>query len=522
MKFSNVFGKVIKRSLKSEQDATSDVEWNPFSTNLRENEKLLQEQMGDSADIMFTKFTMQMKNNDTDTDALLVVVDGLVNEETKRNNILKPLQEHPISIEPNEHLDQVQNRLSIKHIAVEKNVNKAVFNILNSKGLLIIDGVDQGLILDMEGFETRTIAEPSNEKTVRGSHEGFIETTSTNMSMLRRRISHPALQFEQKKIGKFTRTNVTIAYMKHITDPELLQRVRDRLDQIEVDNIDSSGNVEQFIEDHPYSIFPTIGNTERPDLAASLLMEGKIVIMVDGDPVSLYVPLLFVESVKNIEDYESRPFYASFLRLLRAFAFIVSVTFPAVYVSALNFNKAMIPTDLIVPLFQARETVPFPLAMEVFFMILMFEVVREAGVRLPETIGSALSIVGALILGEVSVSAGLVGAPTIVIVSLSYIASFMITPIADVTALLRLGFVISSSIFGMYGIIVLWLGILTHMVSLTSLGVPHMAPFAPFYFRDWKDAIIRVPLRWIKYRQKSVPHQQSRRIKSLPKTGGKQ
>lgn len=207
--------------------------------------------------------------------------------------------------------------------------------------------------------------------------------------------------------------------------------------------------------------------------------------------------------------------------MLRFVSFVISISLPGIYIAAINFHKVMIPSDMIVPIIQARETVPFPLAMEIAMMILMFEVVREAGVRLPQQIGSALSIVGALILGQVSVSAGLVGAPTIIVVSISYIAAFVITPIADVTALLRIGLFIASSLFGGYGLIVAMLGLLTHMISLTSFGIPFMAPFAPFYFQDWKDSLIRLPLRWKKQRPKSIPNQRKTRIRSLPKTGDK-
>ena len=222
-----------------------------------------------------------------------------------------------------------------------------------------------------------------------------------------------------------------------------------------------------------------------------------------------------------IEDYNSRPYYSSFIRFIRFVSFYFSTTLPALYFSALNFNKQMIPSDLLVPIIQAREMVPFSLWLEMALMILMFEVVREAGVRLPQAVGSALSIVGALILGQVAVSAGLVGAPTIVIISISYISAFIITPIADVTALLRIALLIASSLFGPFGLIVAILGLTTHMVSLTSMGVPYMAPIAPTHFRDFKDLVFRFPIKWLKHRPKSIPNQRDSKIQSLPNTGDK-
>ncbi|GGB59457.1 spore germination protein [Lentibacillus populi] len=513
--------KLLKNMKERQKEGNSNDKWQPFSTNINENEKTLRQQLGTSQDVMFTKFTIKLQNGDR-LSAMLVAIDGLVKEDAKRDNVLKPLIENPLQEKLNKDLKQIQERLSTKKATLEDNLSKAVFQILKAKALLIVDGFNNGLLITIEGFETRAIEEPDTEQAVRGAREGFIESTGVNVSLLRRRVAHPSLRFETIEIGKFSQTGVTIAYIKDIVDLDLVQRVKHRLDKIKVDSISSSGDVEQLIEDHPYSILPTIGNTERPDKAAALLMEGRVLLLIDGNPFCLYVPHLFLESFQNIEDYNSRPYYSSFIRLLRFLAFFISISFPALYISVLNFNKSLIPSDMIVPLIQARETVPFPLAMEVIMMILMFEVVREAGVRLPKQLGSALSIVGALILGDVSVSAGLVGAPTIVIVSISYIAAFVITPIADVTALIRIGLFIASSVFGSYGLCMAMLGLLTHMVSLTSLGVPYMTPFSPSHFQDWKDGIIRFPTKLLKQRPKSIPNKRTTRMKSLPKTGDKQ
>src|SRR5699024_3765124 len=346
----------------------------------------------------------------------------------------------------------------------------------------------------------------------------FIESMSVNLTLIRRKISHPSLRFETLKIGKYSQTGITIAYVKDIAKPELVNQIKERLQQIKIDMLESSGEIEQLIEDHTYSIFPTVGNTERPDKAASMLMEGRVCILIDGQPVSLFVPYLFVESIKNIEDYSSRPYYASLVRLLRFLAFIISITFPALYISAVNFNKSLIPSDMVVPITVARETVPFPLALEVIIMILMFEVIREAGIRLPEQVGTAISIVGPLILGEVAVASAIVGAPTVIIVSISYIAAFVTTPIADVTALLRIALFVAASIFGSYGLVVALLATFTHMVSLTSFGVPYMAPFSPLHFRDWKDAFVRFPTKLLKNRPESIPNQRSKKVTSVPDT----
>lgn len=522
-RYSNInkfIEKIKRKHTKQRRKKVLNEDWQPFSTDINENTNSLKRYLGTSEDIMFTKLTIKLKNSNP-LNAMLVAIDGLVDEEAIRNNVLKPLIENSLQEKPNEDLKQVQELLSTKENIVEDNLIRAVYKVLKAHALLIVDGFNKALLISIEGYEIRSIEEPETEQTVRGSREGFIESTGVNTSLLRRRIAHPSLRFETMQIGEFSQTGVTIAYLKDIVDLDLVERVKRRLDEIEVDSINSSGDIEQLIEDHPYSIFPTIGNTERSDKAATLLLEGRVLLLIDGTPFSLYVPNLFLENFQNIEDYNSRPYYSSFIRLMRLFAFFISITLPALYITALNFNKSLIPSDLIVSLIQARETVPFPLVMEMIMMIFMFEIVREAGVRLPKQIGSALSIVGALILGDVTVSAGLVGAPTIVVVSISYIAAFVIAPISDVTALLRIVLLVASSLFGSYGLCVALLGLLTHMVGLTSLGVSYMAPFAPVHFQDWKDGLIRLPTRLLKKRPKSVPNKRSTRIDSLPDTGDK-
>lgn len=510
MKRSSYIQKIIKylaiKNKNSEQAINSTpIKKNSFSTNIHKNEQLLKELLGNSQDVTFSKLKIKIKNA-APLDALLVAIDGLVDEKAKRNNIIKPLIEIPLEKRPNGNLHSIQQQLSVKGIDVEENVINAVNTILKSRALLLVDGISKGLLISIEGFEIRSIEEPETEQVVRGAREGFIESTSVNLSMIRRRIAHPSLRFETIEIGKYSQIDVTIAYVIGIADPKLINRVRNRLKQIKVDTINNSGEIEQLIEDQPYSIFPTIGNTERPDRTASLLMEGKVSILINGDPVSLFVPFQFVESIKNIEDYNSRPYYSSFIRLIRFFAFGLSITLPALYITAVNFNKSLIPSDLILPLTIARETVPFPLALEVIIMILMFELVREAGVRLPKQVGTAISIVGPLILGEVAVSSSIASSPTLIIVSVSYIAAFVITSIADVTALLRIALFIAASIFGAFGLIVPLLAVFTHMVSLTSLGIPYMSPFSPFHFKGWKDALVRFPTKFLKYRMKNVPN----------------
>src|SRR5699024_3065266 len=253
-----------------------------------------------------------------------------------------------------------------------------------------------------------------------------------------------------------------------ISDPAIVERIDQRLREIEVDDISSSGQIEQYLS-NTYSIFPTTGNTERPDQLAAMLMEGRVSVMVNGDPVALFFPSLFIEKLQDVEDYSSKPFYTSFTRLLRFLAFLLSVLLPALYICAVNIHKDMIPSAFLLALEESREGVPFPLVQETILLLFLFEVVREAGVRMPRAIGQAVSIVGALILGEVSVAAGLISSQTIIIVATASITTFIVTPVAEVVAMLRIIYIIPSAIFGFYGLMICLLVTITHMVNLKSM-----------------------------------------------------
>lgn len=518
-KFKNILRSASK---KKQEIHTPQQPVTKISDDLTKNKEILKQQFGNSTDIVYRPFYIYFEDGSS-LSAMLVLSDGLSDQDAARNNIIKPLQNLPFKQHKQEDtLSMIQNKISsFQPVTRVSGIEEAVLKILKGHAFLIIEGEKQGLLVDIAGFEVRALEEPQTERTVRGAREGFIESISTNINLIRRRIPHPSLQFESLEIGTYGQTKVAITYMKDMTDPKLVQEVKERLQQVKVDSVNSSGFIEQVIEDHPYSIFPTIGNTERPDLAASLIMEGRVVILVDQDPFALYAPYFFLENVKNIEDYSSRPYFASFVRIIRLLAFIAGVLFPALYIAVMNFHKVMIPSDMVVPFIQARESVPFPLSLEVLLVIFMFEIVREAGVRLPEQVGSALSIVGALIFGQVAVSAGIVGAPTAIVVSISYIASYVNNPLADAISLIRIGLFLAASLFGGYGVIIALLTLLSHMVSLTSLGIPYMAPLAPFYLKDWKDSFLRFPYRLLKNKPDSIPSKKKTRIQSLPKLGGK-
>lgn len=492
----------------------------PISKSLKENEQQITTILHNNPDMFKRSFQIKFEKDGL-VNISLFGIDGLIDESAIHSQVIEPLISDPISLKGTI-IESVKNKVYLKEIQAVIDLQQAVFSILKGATLLLIDGQSQGILLMAEGYEVRNIEEPSSETVVRGAREGFLESIMSNMALLRRRIPHPNLIYESINIGKFSKTRITLAYMNGIVDPNLVKRIKQKLNQIKVDDISSSGQIEQYLEDNPYSLFATTGNTERPDKAAAVLMEGRALVFVDGSPTVLYYPYFFLESMHSVEDYSSRPFYVSFIRITRLIAFLLSVFLPALYLSAVNVHKNMIPGDLILTISKAREGVPFPLTLELLVMVFLFEVVREAGIRMPRAVGQAVSIVGALILGDVSVSAGLIGAPTIIIVAISSIAAFIITPVADVAAMLRILYIFPASLFGIYGLIIAVLWTTTHMVTLTSMGVAYMSPFAPFHFPDWKDTLIRLPYRLLRKRPVSIPNMREIRYKQVPQKKGEQ
>jgi spore germination protein KA len=312
--------------------------------------------------------------------------------------------------------------------------------------------------------------------------------------MLRRKLKTPDFTLETMKIGARTKTNVAIVSIRGLVDPKLIEEIRRRLRNIRIDAVLDSGYVEQLIEDAPYSIFATVANSEKPDKVAAKLLEGRAAILVDGSPFVLTVPTLFVESFQSAEDYYSRYYFASVERVIRFIAFGLSVLLPALYVALTTFHQELIPTPLLLTMAAAREGVPFPAAIEAGIMVLAFGILREAGVRLPRSVGQAVSIVGALVIGESAVSAGLIGAPMVIVIALTAVSCFIVPAQTDSGLVMRWAFLLFSAFMGGYGIAIGLFAVFVHLASLRSFGTPYLSPLAPFQKNDMKDAIIRQPL----------------------------
>lgn len=370
--------------------------------------------------------------------------------------------------------------------------------------VLLFDGVDAAVAVGLQGFKYRSIEEPNLETVLRGSREGFVEALRINLSMVRRRIKNPALKFETYILGSESKTEVCIAYIKDVANDEILESIRKRLFGINIETVLASGFLQSYFQDHPYSIFSTVGTTERPDTLCGKLTEGRVGILVDGTPLALYTPFLFVENFQNIDDYAVGTYYAFFTRFLKFLAFFVSVLVPGLYVAIGSFHPQLLPSALLMTLATSEEATPFPLVIEALIMQVTYELIREAGLRLPKQIGFAINIVGALIIGQAAVAANLIGAPMVIVVSLTATTSLVTPTLYEPGIVLRFLFIFLAGMSGLYGITLGIIFVLYHICSIKTYDIPFTAPVAPFELFSMRDVLIRAPWKILGRKKKQV------------------
>lgn len=486
---------------------------NNISRSLWENQKYIKEVLGEGADIMIRNFVIPAFNN---CKACLFFIDGLVGTKEIDDIILRPLmntKEFPMqkqfiaSAGPIRALKEAG--LLAASINEKQNWNELLDSALSGDTILFIDSCDTAIIISSRGYESRAVSEPLAEGEIRAARDGFIESIRVNTSLIRRRIKDYSLRMESMKIGERTKTDIAIVYIDNLVNKGILGELKSRLEKIKVDSILESGYIEELIEDAPLSVFPTIEHTERPDKASAAILEGRIVVLVDNTPFCLIVPTVFWQYIQATGDYYERHYIAAFLRMLRISALFLSFTLSSLYILLSSFHQEMYPTVLALRVAAGREGVPFPAFIEVIFMELMFEIMREAGIRMPRPVGQAVSIVGALVIGEASVSAGLVSPTLVIFVAAAGISSFALPAysISTTFRLLRFPIIILTSIFGLLGFLGGTIAITLHLLSLRSFGAPFITPLAPFRKSGNKDTLIRAPWWMMKKRPKMTQSQ---------------
>lgn len=464
-----------------------------IKTKIEDNIKLTKSTFEDANDLVFRDFKVGGPDG---VWLFLCYIDGMSDKHLINNFVLEPLMIDSRIVRPN--LEEIKNRITdaikVSAMAVadfrEVETMEDVFvSIMSGETALFIDGYEKAIIIATRSWNARSTSEPMSETVIRGPRDGFTETLRFNTALVRRRIRDTSLKIKQMQIGVRSKTDIALVYIDDIVNKSLVEEIEKKLKKISVDAVLESGYIEQFIEDQSITVFPQMQATERPDVVAGRIYEGRVAILVDNSPFALVIPTGLNAFLQSPEDYYSRPTVATFLRYIRLMSLIVSVVAPAMYISLISYNPAIIPSKLLLSIATSREGVPFPAFIEAFIMELTFELLREAGVRLPRAIGSTIGIVGGLVIGQAAVSAGIVSPIMVIIVAVTAIASFAI-PNYEVAAgfrLIRFALMIIASIYGLYGVILGLIGTLIHLANLKSFGVPYLVPISPFYPQAFKD-----------------------------------
>ena len=410
-------------------------------------------------------------------------------------------------------LKNLQNDIYCSHISTCDNFEEVFYYLASGYTALFIDGETRFIVVETKTTLDRGVSEGSSEPIVRGPKDSFTENHATNLGLIRKRIKDSNLIFDEVKVGRRTKTKVDIAYIKDIADNKRVNEITDELKKIDIDGILDSGYIREFLQNDSASLFPQMISTERPDLACSALLDGKIVILVENTPYVLIIPGLFVDFIHSPEDNYQKPLNATFNRILRIICFFTATFSPAIYISLMTFNPEIIPDQLLISLAIQRDGVPFPTAVEVLVFIITFEILRQADVHSPTVSGSAMNIVGALILGDAAVNAGIVSPIAIIVIAVTSICELVFYDVDMINAIRqwRIIFIIASLFLGIIGFVASLFIFISKLSSLISFGVPYLTPISPFSTVGLKNYIARLKRPKLKERAKYLS-KNSRRL----------
>lgn len=480
--------KYLNLELKNRQD---DV----LSADLTQNTEKLLQLFSQAPDLVIRRFKIAGNS----TDAALVYLKGLTDKNAIHYHVLKPLMQS--SFDPNQELP-----ITLGEIEIAYTYSQIEEAILGGESILLLGGQNSAYQLATKGWPQREIKDPQNEISLKGAHQGFVETGSQNIALIRRYIPQQELRLKEMTVGIRGKSKVSILYLSDVASEEVLRELETRIQKINVDAIINTGELIEFIEDNPFSPFPQFILTERPDSAVSHILQGRFAIILDRSPSVIIAPTNFMSFFQGIDDYGTRWLVASFIRLLRFIALMIALFLPATYVAFISFNFEVIPMKLLLSIAESRIQVPLSPVMEAILMEVTLELMREAALRLPTPIGQTIGIVGGIIIGQAAVQAGIVSNIMIIVVAITAIASYNI-PNYDMSSsirLLRFPMMLAASLFGVIGIVIGGMTLVGHLISLESLGTPYGSPLAPFRITDMKDAFMRFPLWVMKKRPKGT------------------
>ena len=477
--------------------------------SVKENlERRLEKNLKTLKDLLPAKdvLTYEFETKDGRACAILYA-DGMVNKQLLGELVARPLTKITLQklqneggrYEPNEDLDDlkefIKTTLLFPELKEETSLSTILDEILDGNSLLLVDGVNAGFIVGAKLLPTRAITEPPSDVAIKGPREGFIEDVKTNMALVRKRLKCPNLQFEQFKIGKRSNTHVVVCYLDGISSKDVLEQIKSKLREINLDCIVDSSYIADFLAPRKNSVFKQVGSTEKPDVFSAKIAEGRVGILVDGSPIALTLPFILTEDLQSSEDYFISPFMATTYRAIRLTALFVALLLPALYVTAQIFKMQLLPLGLMLTIAGSVQGLPLSPSLEIFVVLLLLEILKEASIRMPKYVGMSLSVVGALVLGEAAVSAGFLSTPAIIVVAVSGICLYTVPNFVETGSILRWIFLLVAGSVGVFGITLFFAFLLYYLVDADGFGAPLLSPFTPLTVSDLKDSVLKYPLQ---------------------------
>lgn len=438
----------------------------------------------------------------------LVYLDGLLDVKELENAVVLPLIKNQTSVET---LEDVQKIVyyggNLKEIALSE-AEKSV-----ASGCAVLLFGDKAVEIGAKKQAERAVSEPPTSAVVKGPREGFVESVKINVTLLRKRLKTSDLAVEEIVLGEKTNSKIAVAYLKSVADEKIAQTVKAKLQEIEIDGVLDSSYLSKMLEEKPYSLFKQIGNSEKPDVITNKLLDGKIAVLCDGSPIVLYVPFVLIEDFEDVQDAYKRPLRATFLRYIRLLGAFLALLLPAVFVAVQVYQFQLLPVELLSTVVNSTGKIPFSPMLEMLVALLLFEILGEASIRMPRHVGLALGVVGAIVLGETAVQAGILSSLTVLVVAMSGIGLYSVPDEAGTLGVLRVLFVIISGLLGLIGLLLMGMAILAYMTAMSSFGIPYLMPLAPIFKEDLKDAVVKRNLTDLKRRFASFALKNKNRVK---------
>ncbi len=448
-----------------------------------------------------------------DTQLFIVYIAPLTDNNLLNESVIKPLIEFDEQLDGDVCTFIKEQVLANNEVSEQNDIDQFIGEILKGKAGIIIDKSSTLLTCDVEKIVVRPIQEPPSSAVIKGPREGFNESIKYNLSLIRHKLPTQDLVIDSFTIGKYTQTQVAVIYLQDIADKNVVKEVERRISQINIDGVVDSYYISAYLQSKPKSIFKQVGDTEKPDILVSKMLEGRIGILVDGSPIVLTVPFILIEDLQSSDDYYSQPMKVAFLRILRLIGVVLAVLLPGTYVAIQLYHYKILPTEFLITIMDTTQGIPFTPFTEVLFIVLLFEILYEANLHMPQYMGMALSIVGALILGETAVNAGLVSPPAVMIVALSGLTFYVVPNQASQFSLLRILYLFVGATLGLFGILVLTVWVVSYLCSFDTYESAYLAPATPYIKGDMKDFLVKAPLPQMKTRPRSIANNKRNRTR---------